>query len=206
MTYRPHSLSANALYSAWCSLSPVIKLAAYVLLSLFIATSSMSTNADNTSKNSEQISRVQKIKAAYLYHLTKFIDWPPQHSNKPGDSINVCVVGESQFTDFLQQLESKMAKGRPIDVIPIKPSEKNTYQCHIIFYQESKIDKRKQLMDFVNHGTLTVGEQNSFTDEGGMVSMVIIENHINLMINYTLTKQAGILVSANLLEVATIVE
>lgn len=206
MTYRPHSLSANALHSAWCSLSSVIKLAAYVLLSLFIATSSMSTSADNTSKNSEHISRSQKIKAAYLYHLTKFIDWPQQHSNKLSDSINVCVVGESQFTDFLQQLESKKAKGRPIDVIPIKPSEKHTYQCHIVFYQESKTDKSKQLMDFVNHGTLTVGEQNSFTDEGGMVSMVIIENHINLMINYTLTKRAGILVSANLLEVATIVE
>lgn len=182
--------------------SPAIRLFTHILLALSLASASTYSNA----QHSDNISREQKIKAAYLYHLTKFIDWPGQHSNKLSKSINVCIIGQQPFANFLQQLESKKAKGRPIKVISTELSSTSNPQCHIVFYQSSKQAKGEQLQKFARQGALTVGEKDSFTSQGGMVGMVVVDNHIRLQINYQLTKQAGILVSANLLEVATIVE
>lgn len=169
-----------------------------LLIFLFLTATA---NADTS-----EISREQKIKAAYLYHLTKFIDWPNDHPHQVSESVNVCAMGKSPFALFLKKLETKSVKGRAITVTLLELAEQANPNCHIVFYQSDTKNSPKQLQEFADYGTLTVGEQHSFTDTDGMVAMVMVKNHIRLRINYTLAKQANILMSANLLEVATIVK
>ena len=37
-----------------------------------------------------------KIKAAYVFHVIKFVDWP----TLPNDAVNLCVSGSDQQSDF----------------------------------------------------------------------------------------------------------
>jgi hypothetical protein len=152
----------------------------------------------------DSISREQKIKAAYIYHLTKFIDWPLTHPNKRSDAINVCVSGgDTPFTRYLQLLENRQAKGRPIAVMQLQITGDAT-ACHLVFYPNGSKASKEQLDQLNQQGTLTVGESADFMKSDGMVGMFIIDNRVRLHFNYELAKQAGIMVSANLLEVATI--
>ena len=165
---------------------------------------SLAIIAPAQASNQDGISREQKIKAAYIYHLTKFIDWPLTHPNKRSETINVCVSGgDTPFARYLQLLENRQAKGRPIAVMQLQITG-DTTQCHLIFYPIGSKVNQEQLNQINQQGTLTVGESADFMKNGGMVGMFVIDNRVRLHFNYELAKQAGILVSANLLEVATI--
>ncbi len=160
--------------------------------------------ASNSFADHSSISREQKIKAAYLYHLTKFIDWPSEHPNKQSQAITICIAGNTTFTHFMLQLEARKAKGRPIHIEPLA-TPGDTSQCQLIFFQEGHQMEKGKSQQFSQQGTLSISENSNFIKNGGMVGMVIIDNHVRLHINPATIKQAGIMVSANLLEVATIV-
>ena len=172
---------------------------ALLCISPFFAAAAFAQNADS-------ISREQSIKAAYLYHLTKFVDWPKDHQHSIGETINLCVYGDSAFNQFLQHIESRSAKGRPIKLIKLVDKKSPESRCEIVYFSNKDQAEVELVQAYNQQATLTVSEQPDFLDSQGMVAMVLINNHIRLQINHTLAKQAGINMSANLLEVAALVK
>ena len=55
-----------------------------------------------------------------------------------------------------------------------------------------------------NH-TLTVGERERFADEGGMLSLIFVDDHLGFNINDDAARDAGISISSNLLKLASAV-
>ena len=149
--------------------------------------------------------RELKLKAAYLYHLAKFIDWPESHPKKKSVVINICVVADEQGVRVLQALETRKAKGRPIKVHAIDAISKGL-SCHIVYYQGDRKTDRALLSEYHHQSTLTVGETNSFVAGGGMVGLVVVDDSVRIQINYQRAKQTDIKISANLLDLASIVE
>lgn len=152
----------------------------------------------------DSIEREQKIKAAYLYHLAQFIDWPESHALKTSPNINICSPGSSPFSNYLQNLSQRKAKGREIH---LRQVNKNSVDpaCNIIFFDANNELSPKILESYAANGTITVGEQQAFIDHGGLIALPTVENHVRLLINFDKAKATGLYVSANLLEVATLV-
>jgi hypothetical protein len=148
--------------------------------------------------------REQKIKAAYLYHLAQFIDWPKTHALRTTAHITICTYKDSAFNAYLQSLQQRKAKGREIRVQTL-PSNKFETQCNIIFTDSQHEPKSPLLKQYAENGTITVGELPSFIEGGGLIALTTFENHVRLLINFEKAKASGLYVSANLLEVATIV-
>lgn len=173
----------------------VFSLRCLLLLLLSCSASSALTDA---------IEREQKIKAAYLYHLAQFIDWPDNHALKTSPTITICSFTSSAFGGYLQNLAQRKAKGREIRLITIDANNINP-QCNIV-YADTQSTLNQPLLDkYAGNGTITVGEQKSFIDGGGLIALTTIENHVRLLINFEKAKANGLYISANLLEVATIV-
>jgi hypothetical protein len=58
---------------------------------------------------SEQTLRAQlldeyKVKAAFLYNFTKFVEWPQQAFRSPGDPLTICILGENPFGSALTEM------------------------------------------------------------------------------------------------------
>ena len=53
-----------------------------------------------------------KIKAAYVFHIIKFVDWP----NLPADTLHLCVAGSDGVTLLLGDLAGKQIKDRALKV------------------------------------------------------------------------------------------
>jgi hypothetical protein len=152
----------------------------------------------------DAIEREQKIKAAYLYHLAQFIDWPEAHALKTSQHINICSPGSSAFSSYLQNLSQRKAKGREIHLMEVGKTSVTT-GCNIIFFDASNELSPQLLEKYAANGTITVGEQQAFIDHGGLIALPTVENHVRLLINFDKAKATGLYISANLLEVATLV-
>lgn len=152
----------------------------------------------------EAIEREQKIKAAYLYHLAQFIDWPESHALKTSQHINICSPGSSPFSSYLQNLSQRKAKGREIHLMQVSKNNVDP-TCNIIFFDANNQLSRQMLERYAANGTITVGEQQAFIDHGGLIALPTVENHVRLLINFDKAKANGLYISANLLEVATLV-
>lgn len=58
----------------------------------------------------------------------------------------------------------------------------------------------------ISHGILTVSEISQFVKKGGMIGFVVRNGKVKLQINIDHAKQAGLVISAKLLEIAELVE
>jgi YfiR/HmsC-like len=52
---------------------------------------------------SDELSREDRLKAAYLFHFTHYITWPEQQLPS-GSNLVLCVEGSVEFTDFIRQM------------------------------------------------------------------------------------------------------
>jgi hypothetical protein len=168
----------------------------------------MAASSITLASQDELVAREYKIKAAYLYNLIKFINWPATvtHSDTVDNPHTaICVYGENPFADHLDKLNEKKAKGLPIKVSYIdQTSALDT--CHLIFFTKTNPSPTEFLRQAINHPLLTVGEDSLFLENGGIVSLVVEQNNIQLHINLTQAKKLGFEISGNLLEIAKVIK
>lgn len=145
-----------------------------------------------------------QVKAAYLYNFTKFVTWP----DKPGDTFNICIVGNDPFGSSLEPIKQKTALNRPIKLIAID-SANSIEQCHIAYFNTVG-NRLIRLPGILTVGSLdsslSVSNQPFFAEQGGMIGFAIDNNKIRLYINLNALKKSGLSISAKLMEVAELVE
>jgi len=180
---------------------PEIRKIVVELLSVIICLALLSSPVE--SRADAGVSEEYQIKAAYLYNLIKFIQWPVDQANLLVTKI--CVVGSNPFLTQLENLTSRTANGRPIEIL-YKPAMKRIEDCNILFIPKNFSDSKKLLHYITEKPILTVGEKPSFLEQGGIVSLVVASNKVQLHINQSRAKSVGFEISGNLLEVAKIVQ
>ena len=144
-----------------------------------------------------------QIKAAFLYHFTQFIEWPPTTE----DLFAICVAGDKAVLASLEELtRGKLVSKQPIRIRQISdPGEAPA--CHIVFIGVSANARRQQFIDAVHKlGVLTVGEQPGFQSQGGMIELFLDDNHIRFDINEPVLREAHLRASSRLLRLARRVE
>lgn len=146
-----------------------------------------------------------QVKAAFLLNFTKFVEWPQSAFASPDAPLEVCILGEDPFGDFLDRLVSgEIVGGRKVATLRIKrtPPPK---ACAVLFIGRRDQDTLKRLSD-LGPGVLTVGEGESFLREGGMIAFVIENRRVRFVINQAAAEHAGLKLSSRLLSVAKSVE
>jgi hypothetical protein len=137
-----------------------------------------------------------KVKAAYLYHLTKFVDWPAL----PANEVRICVMGSEAVGAMMVDLSSRQVRERPLKVEV--DSVADPTQCQVLFV--GRTDKR--LTDVLRRvrgaGVLTVSDADDFARHGGIVGFYTEAGRIKLEINADTARAANLRISAKLLELA----
>lgn len=147
-----------------------------------------------------------KLKLAFLYNFTLFVEWPPEAFQDPDAPLTVCVVGENPFRGELEQsLRGRRAGRHPIELKKLMP-EDNPKACHLIFIRASeKRAAEKVLTDLNGSSTLTVGETKGFTQRGGVINLVQEDNKLGIEINVDAADRSRLRISSKLLALSKIV-
>lgn len=148
-----------------------------------------------------------QLKAAVLYNLAKFVDWPPSVFKSPTDPIAICVLGDSPIGAALQKaVSNELIEDRRF-LIRQLPDVQRAEGCQIFFFSSSeKTHWHSIFSEFSAGGVLTVGESDRFVLEGGMVNLKIEGGKIRIQVNLASTQRAGVQISSKLLSLAQIVK
>jgi hypothetical protein len=158
-----------------------------------------------------------KIKAGYLYNFTKFVTWPEDNSQ----TFNLCILGNDPFGGIIDPIEKRSAFGRPIKLFRFNnlntfqqsalsghKDTGNNQQCHILFISAS-LDNNFSIKNVLasrdGDKTLTVGENEGFAMQGGMIGFVHRQDKIKLQVNMNTLKHSHLKISAKLLEVTELI-
>lgn len=138
-----------------------------------------------------------KVKAAYLFHLIKFVEWP---SAPAGQEFRVCLYGADPVAALMGDLGNRPVRDAALKVL-VEPAI-DPDQCQILFIGHG--DRR--LPDLLRRTrgapVLTVSDAPEFARQGGMVCFTPEAGKIKLEINPENARAARLRLSAKLLGLA----
>ena len=145
-----------------------------------------------------------EVKAAFLYNVGKFVEWP-KNGSENNAFLTLCVLGYDPFQEKLAALEGKTIKGKKIIVkrIAFVSEAKN---CDILFISSSEKTRISQIVkELANQPILTVGDTDSFAEKGVMINFYIENDRIKFTINTKAAERSDVKIHSNLLRLAKIV-
>ena len=147
-----------------------------------------------------------RLKAAFLFNFTKFVEWPAAAFKTPIEPITLCVVGKSQVAIALEQaVEGKIVRNRPL-AAKMLAEPLQLSGCHVVFVPSSE---RKWMRDItrnaLGHDVLLAGEADWFLREGGDFNLRLENGTVHIQANPDAIERQGLHVSSKLLGLAEVV-
>jgi hypothetical protein len=148
-----------------------------------------------------------ELKAAMLYNLTRFVEWPPSAYPDPQAPILLCILGRDPFGSSLTSIVSKqIVNGRPV-LIRHAHNDREVRGCHVLYISSSERKTAAQIFSTLKgSGVLTVGEMTQFAARGGMIQFSLQDQQVRFDINLDAASRAGLKISSRLLLLARIVK
>ncbi|WP_186289602.1 YfiR family protein [Methylomonas sp. HW2-6] len=144
------------------------------------------------------------VLAALTLNFARFTQWP-EGAKTDANVLNVCLVGDNVLLQSFDSIDGKNVGDRAIKIVNSERL-RNLNQCQILFIGELPNNVLLQVfLDTKNHPVLTMGEDEGFVENGGMVAMVNVDGKIQLHVNLAAVKASGLNISSNLLRLAKIV-
>jgi len=148
-----------------------------------------------------------QIKAKYLYNFTRFVDWPEESFQNPDSPFVIGIIGSDPYgIDLEKTIEGKQIKNRKFRIRRYQNLD-NLAFCHILFIGVDNRARRSQIFNKIkNNSILTVGDENNFAKDGGMINFIIKKKKIRFQINREAVKQSRLKMSTKLFKMAEIIE
>jgi TonB family protein len=143
----------------------------------------------------------RSVRAAFVFNLTKSIEWPPGTNQLVIGFFGNRATGET----LVKMLDGKTSQSRPIQVL-LFPSDDELQNCNIVYIADSRA-KTLSILEKLGHKNdiVTVGETSSFAHDGGMIGLVQSGDHIQMQVNPDSAQRGGVKLGAGLLSLASIV-
>jgi hypothetical protein len=146
-----------------------------------------------------------RVKAAYIYNLTQFVEWEaPVSTSAAAGEFTICVLGEGPVSSALGALEGRTAGGAAIKVARYREAALLP-RCRILFISRSAKKHLAAALKSPAYGTLTVSDIPDFPRKGGIIGFFTEDKKVRIEVNPRRAGEAGLKLSPRLLQVSKIV-
>ena len=154
-------------------------------------------------EESDAISLEDKIKAAFVYNFTKYIEWVDDDTT---DSFEIGIIGDSDIIFPLQEIaEKELVNNRKIEVIHFQDIQ-DINSCNILYISASEADELRDILKKIDgRNILTISDSTGFALKGVAINFVIVEGKLKFEMNSNVINEAGLKVSSQLLKLAILV-
>ncbi|GLS25674.1 YfiR family protein [Marinibactrum halimedae] len=150
-----------------------------------------------------QQEKALQAKAIFIYNFANFVEWPDDAFLSTNSPLKVCLYGSVPFGIFLDAVNGTLIGQRQLMVVRTANIETLEDGCQILFVGQ---DKRAQLPDFWSNikyvYVLSVGEQEGFVDNGGVINILRTTDRVQFQINISNALEQGLFLSSDLLSLA----
>ena len=141
-------------------------------------------------------------KAKLVATLARFVQWPSAAFASESAALRICVFASSPAVQrAFESLPQGSVGGRPVQAL-INPGvvAKN---CHVLFFDESGGSHADRVLkNLAAEPAFTVGTQDGFVSDGGMVEIVQVDNALRFDFNLPALHDAGLGINPGVLKLA----
>lgn len=150
-----------------------------------------------------EVSKEYRIKAAFLYNFTKFVEWPPERFPSADAPVLIGVLGGNPFERVLEEtVRGKTVNGRPVRIVPLDDARK-LGGVHVVFLADRARSCSGEFAQAPTASVLTVGECDDDEDCGAVINFRTVGDKVRFEINITAAEARGLKLSAHLQKLAT---
>lgn len=148
-----------------------------------------------------------KIYSVYIYHLTKYFLWPPQHLSQDSFIIGIVGNGEINISKELQTMaETKKANGQQIVIRHFNTPADISTGCHIIYIPyESSNYLSDVLMKTQKSPVLIVTAKEGLGKVGSPVNLITIDGKTSFELNLNAIEKRSLKFVQQLKAIATLI-
>ncbi|WP_067517666.1 YfiR family protein [Endozoicomonas ascidiicola] len=149
-----------------------------------------------------EATKEDRVKAAIVFKLTKFITWPAKKQ-----TLALCVIGSGGINSELAKINHKFSMGRRISVTHKAPAAPLDKLCDMVYVHNIKnIDVATVLKKLQKKPVLTISDNDDFAFQGGVIELFRTGSKIRFAISKGSTRNAGLSISPQLMKLAKIVD
>jgi hypothetical protein len=169
-----------------------------------------SSAAFASASNSNDTSLEHRIKSAYLFNFTKFVEWPSAAFAETNAPFTIGVLatnpGDLTAAAVVETLHGKKSGSRLVEVRMFDRIGPDLPACHVIFVTESARHELAAIRKAIgNRPVLIVGESESFAQQGGTINLAVTGDTVRCEINLRQAERTGLKLSGRLASVARLV-
>jgi len=148
----------------------------------------------------------QQVKAALIFNITRFVEWPALTFSTPGAPLLIAIMGSDGVSEALEPMvQGKSVDGHPLQVRHMHASE-DASKCQVLYIAAS--EKRRVAAILKTLGitsTLTVADIDHFAERGGHINLALVDQRVHIIVNLAGIQDSRLKMSAKLLSLADIV-
>ena len=124
-----------------------------------------------------------RVRSAFLYNFTKFVEWPDSAFATPSSPFVVCVFADADFRRTLEAtLQGEQVGGRTISVAP--PDPQDVRACHLLYFSMAASERQARILAGLRQSpVLSVGEGRRFLEQGGLIAFLIENDRVRFAIS-----------------------
>jgi hypothetical protein len=137
--------------------------------------------------------------AALNFNFAKYANWPTQVAE--GEHVELCYFSDSLKQSF-EALNNKSIYDKSVVVNQLSKIEQ-AHACHLVFIEKSERQLvQRLLVHLENRPVLTVSDVAGFSDKGGMIEIITVDNKFRFKVNRGQLNKADLKMSAQVLKLA----
>ena len=103
---------------------------------------------------------------------------------------------------FFTDMKFDLVFNKPVLVF-VNLDKNKLKKCQILYFIGKAKKKFKNYLSYANDNVITVGEEYSFFEEGGMIAFYLIRNKVRFAISNKIARNSGIMFNAELLKLGS---
>ena len=144
-----------------------------------------------------------QVKAAYLYKLAGYVEWPEGALGEADAPFTIGVLGADPIADELAQIVSgRKIHARAITVRRLKAGD-GLDGLAILFVGKAETARLKPLLGSLqSHSVLVVTEDEGGLALGGMINFLLVDRRVRFEVSLESAEKRGLRLSSRMLAVA----
>lgn len=144
-----------------------------------------------------------RVKAAYLYKIAGYVEWPPTSFARSDTPVTIAVVGaEPLAAELAQAVTGRTVNDRAVTVKRLKAGE-SLAGVHVLFIGKTESGRLNQLAQAArSRSILTVTDSEGALAQGSVINFVVADRRVRFEIALDAAEKSGLKLSSRLLAVA----
>jgi len=147
-----------------------------------------------------------QVKAAFVFNLARFVEWPADAFADANSPVTFCVVGADSFGATLDSVvRGHQIGGRAVLVKRLREASPGA-GCHVVFLPSADPAVHAEALSRLGAASvLTVADGHAFAARGGAIALFLEDQRVRFEVNTDATTRARLKISSRVLALASAV-